>query len=144
MAEQIALRPFTTGDLPILFEQQHEPEAIRIKAFTAKGPTDLIARFQQRFWAGPGWPVERTLEEGDAVEGFVVLETPGHAPACGSPSPSPRCSSLSPLSSRLEPTRWRREHDASITLLLVNWPVCLAGLDTIDREQWEAYIAHFS
>lgn len=43
MAEQIALRPITTGDLPILFEQQREPEAIWMAAFTAKDPSDWEA-----------------------------------------------------------------------------------------------------
>jgi glyoxylase-like metal-dependent hydrolase (beta-lactamase superfamily II) len=43
-------------------------------------PSGPVAWLQQRFWAGPGWPVARTLQEGDAVEDFVVLETPGHAP----------------------------------------------------------------
>jgi glyoxylase-like metal-dependent hydrolase (beta-lactamase superfamily II) len=43
-------------------------------------PTDPVARFQQRYWAGPGWPVSRTLREGDAVGDFCVIETPGHAP----------------------------------------------------------------
>lgn len=43
-------------------------------------PTAPMARFQQRFWAGPGWPVARVLQEGDTVEGFIVIETPGHAP----------------------------------------------------------------
>ena len=43
-------------------------------------PADPVARFQQRYWAGPGWPVARTLREGDAVSDFCVIETPGHAP----------------------------------------------------------------
>jgi glyoxylase-like metal-dependent hydrolase (beta-lactamase superfamily II) len=43
-------------------------------------PADPVARFQQRYWAGPGWPVARTLREGDAVGDFCVIETPGHAP----------------------------------------------------------------
>ncbi len=42
-------------------------------------PDGLMARLQQRFWAGPGYPVARTLREGDTVGDFVVLETPGHA-----------------------------------------------------------------
>jgi hydroxyacylglutathione hydrolase len=43
-------------------------------------PNDLIARMQQRFFAGPAWPVARILQEGDLVEDFMVLATPGHAP----------------------------------------------------------------
>lgn len=43
-------------------------------------PKHPVARFQQRYWAGPGHPVARTLREGDAVGDFCVVETPGHAP----------------------------------------------------------------
>ncbi|KAB8144069.1 MBL fold metallo-hydrolase [Chloroflexia bacterium SDU3-3] len=42
-------------------------------------PAGAIARFQQRFWAGPGHPVACTLRDGDMVEDFRVIETPGHA-----------------------------------------------------------------
>lgn len=42
-------------------------------------PRHPIARFQQRFWAGPGNPVTRALREGDMVGDFCVIETPGHA-----------------------------------------------------------------
>ena len=42
-------------------------------------PSGPIPRLQQRFWAGPGHPVDRGLREGDAVSGFRVIETPGHA-----------------------------------------------------------------
>ncbi|APX12887.1 MBL fold metallo-hydrolase [Tateyamaria omphalii] len=41
-------------------------------------PTSLMARMQQRFFAGEGYPVARTLVEGDKVGGFEVVETPGH------------------------------------------------------------------
>ncbi|MCF4097725.1 MBL fold metallo-hydrolase [Maritalea mediterranea] len=40
----------------------------------------LIARFQQKFWAGPGHKVDQTLKEGDRVGSFEVVDTPGHAP----------------------------------------------------------------
>jgi len=42
-------------------------------------PSGALARFQQRFWAGPGHPVDRALREGDMVGDFRVVETPGHA-----------------------------------------------------------------
>lgn len=38
-----------------------------------------LNRMQQRFWVGPPHPVSRALVEGDEVEGFTVLETPGHS-----------------------------------------------------------------
>jgi len=41
-------------------------------------PRSVMARLQQRFFAGPGHPVARTLAEGDRVGGFEVVETPGH------------------------------------------------------------------
>lgn len=43
-------------------------------------PNGLIARLQQRFMAGAGHPVSMTLKEGDWVEDFQVIETPGHTP----------------------------------------------------------------
>lgn len=43
-------------------------------------PNHWIARAQRRWWAGPARSVDRTLQEGDAVAGFEVLETPGHSP----------------------------------------------------------------
>ena len=39
----------------------------------------LVARLQQRYWAGPGHPVARTLHEGEAVGSFTVIDTPGHS-----------------------------------------------------------------
>ena len=46
----------------------------------ATGPVNVVTRLQNRFWAGPGVPVDRPLVEGDDVAGFTVLETPGHSP----------------------------------------------------------------
>lgn len=42
-------------------------------------PPHPINRLSARFWAGPGHPVDRALDEGDEVAGFEVLHTPGHA-----------------------------------------------------------------
>ena len=39
-----------------------------------------LNRAQERFWTGPPHPVSRALAEGDEVEGFTVLEVPGHSP----------------------------------------------------------------
>ncbi len=39
-----------------------------------------IRAFEERFWVGPPHPVTRSLQEGDEVAGFTVLETPGHSP----------------------------------------------------------------
>ena len=43
-----------------------------------KKPRALTARFQQKYLAGAGHPVARTLAQGDRVAGFEVIETPGH------------------------------------------------------------------
>ncbi|RXK58414.1 MBL fold metallo-hydrolase [Lacibacter luteus] len=41
--------------------------------------THVVARFQQKYWAGKGMPVSKTLKEGDPVGSFTVIETPGHS-----------------------------------------------------------------
>ena len=38
-----------------------------------------IRTFEERFWVGPPHPVARSLQEGDEVAGFTVLEVPGHS-----------------------------------------------------------------
>lgn len=40
---------------------------------------NLVARFQQKYWAGPGYNVTGTLAEHDALGNFRVIATPGHA-----------------------------------------------------------------
>lgn len=42
-------------------------------------PKHPVAIFEQNFMAGPGHPVDRVLQEGDRVEDFIVIETPGHS-----------------------------------------------------------------
>lgn len=39
----------------------------------------FIAKFQQKYWAGAGYQVSKTLKEGDTVGSFTVIETPGHS-----------------------------------------------------------------
>jgi glyoxylase-like metal-dependent hydrolase (beta-lactamase superfamily II) len=38
-----------------------------------------INKLANRFWTGPGHPVDRRLHEGDEVAGFTVLDVPGHS-----------------------------------------------------------------
>jgi glyoxylase-like metal-dependent hydrolase (beta-lactamase superfamily II) len=45
----------------------------------SRQPNHAINGLTQRFWAGPGHPVDRQLREGDEVAGFTVLDTPGHS-----------------------------------------------------------------
>jgi glyoxylase-like metal-dependent hydrolase (beta-lactamase superfamily II) len=39
----------------------------------------LIAKFQQKCWAGDGYKVSEILKEGDSIGSFTVIETPGHS-----------------------------------------------------------------
>ncbi|HAT4004265.1 TPA: MBL fold metallo-hydrolase [Elizabethkingia anophelis] len=39
-----------------------------------------VAKLQQKYWAGQGHKVERTIAENDRVGNFQVIETPGHSP----------------------------------------------------------------
>jgi hydroxyacylglutathione hydrolase len=46
----------------------------------ATQPDHWFNPLQERVFAGPGHLVSRKLREGDRVEGFEVLEVPGHSP----------------------------------------------------------------
>ena len=48
-------------------------------AATMPNPNHPIVRFEQKYFAGKGHPVARTLKEGDMIEDFRVIETPGHS-----------------------------------------------------------------
>lgn len=48
-------------------------------AVTMPNPNHFVVRFEQKYFAGKGHPVARTLKEGDMIEGFRVIETPGHS-----------------------------------------------------------------
>lgn len=43
-------------------------------------PQHVLAKLQQKYWAGQGHKVERTIVENDKVGNFTVVETPGHSP----------------------------------------------------------------
>jgi hydroxyacylglutathione hydrolase len=42
-------------------------------------PRNLVTAAQRRFWGGDPYPVSRGLQAGDDLNGFEVLETPGHS-----------------------------------------------------------------
>ncbi|MGN7824598.1 MBL fold metallo-hydrolase [Chitinophaga sp. 22536] len=42
-------------------------------------PQHWVAKLQQKYWAGQGHKVDRTIVENDRVGNFRVIETPGHA-----------------------------------------------------------------
>ncbi|MNJ85214.1 putative metallo-hydrolase YflN [compost metagenome] len=61
----------------------HEKEVYRTETglVTRDYPSskNLIARFQQKYWAGQGHQVDKTLKENDLIGNFRVIETPGHS-----------------------------------------------------------------
>jgi len=61
----------------------HEKEVSRTESgFATKdypSNTNVIARFQQKYWAGSGHNVSKTLKNEDSVGNFRVIETPGHS-----------------------------------------------------------------
>lgn len=42
-------------------------------------PQHWVARLQQKYWAGQGHKVDRTIVENDEIGNFRVIETPGHS-----------------------------------------------------------------
>lgn len=42
-------------------------------------PQHWVAKLQQKYWAGQGHTVERTIVENDTIGNFRVVETPGHS-----------------------------------------------------------------
>lgn len=42
-------------------------------------PQHWIAKLQQKYWAGQGYKVDRTIIENDRIGNFRVIETPGHS-----------------------------------------------------------------
>ncbi|MFC3757027.1 MBL fold metallo-hydrolase [Chryseobacterium tructae] len=42
-------------------------------------PQHWLAKLQQKYWAGQGHQVERTIVEDDMIGNFRVVETPGHS-----------------------------------------------------------------
>nr|WP_299035080.1 MBL fold metallo-hydrolase [uncultured Tenacibaculum sp.] len=61
----------------------HEKEVARAESGLATkdypASQGVIAKLQQKHWAGGGQAVSKTLKENDYIENFRVIETPGHA-----------------------------------------------------------------
>ena len=74
----LSLRPVTDTDLPIFFEQQLDPEANWMAAFTAKDPTDRLAFDQHwvKVLADPGITIRTILYQGQ-VAGSVLCHAWG-------------------------------------------------------------------
>lgn len=72
MTTDVLLRDVTEGDLPIFFEQQRDPAANRMAAFTAKDPADRAAFMAK--WAkilGDDSITKRTILFGGQVAGSI-------------------------------------------------------------------------
>src|SRR5262249_42998010 len=72
MTSDVLLREVAEGDLPIFFEQQRDPAANRMAAFTAKDPADRVA-FGAK-WArilGDESSTNRTILIGGQVAGSI-------------------------------------------------------------------------
>lgn len=72
MKTEVLLRDVTEGDLPIFFEQQRDPAANRMAAFTARDPEDRAAFMAK--WArilGDDSLIKRTILLGGQVAGTV-------------------------------------------------------------------------
>lgn len=69
----IHLRPLVSSDLPTLFEQQLDPEANHMAAFTAKDPTDRAAfdAHWAKIMADPGILLQTILYKG-AIAGSIL------------------------------------------------------------------------
>ncbi|MGN6532966.1 MAG: MBL fold metallo-hydrolase [Ginsengibacter sp.] len=67
-------------NIPLWCSAEEKPQAESGDA-TVEYPAQshFVTKFQRKYWAGSGYPVERTLKEGDKVGGFTVIETPGHS-----------------------------------------------------------------
>lgn len=68
-----------TFDVP-LWCHERERDAAATGHTAAPMPEDRFNRLLESVSAGPGYPVERTLSEGEELAGFEVVETPGNAP----------------------------------------------------------------
>ncbi len=62
-----------------LWIHEFEVDLMERGAILENIPNSFVTRIQSQFWAGPAHPVSRALKEGDDLNGFEVLETPGHS-----------------------------------------------------------------
>ncbi len=70
----------STRNIPLWVHEQEVPimEA-GIAAMRHNSPDNIITKLQRQFWAGKAHPVAKALHANDDINGFEVLETPGHA-----------------------------------------------------------------
>ena len=73
LASRVLLRDVREGDLAIFFEQQLDPEAIYMAAFTAKEPAnwDAFMRHWRKILADEGITIKTILSQGQ-VAGYIL------------------------------------------------------------------------
>jgi RimJ/RimL family protein N-acetyltransferase len=80
MPNEISLRDIAEADLPILFEQQLDPEANRMAAFTAKDPADRVAfdAHWQRIRQSPDVRIRTIVFNGEVAGSVLSYVDSGH------------------------------------------------------------------
>jgi len=58
----------------------HAADVAAMEGQSPMQPAHKLLRLGVRLWAGPAYPVERVLHDGDELAGFRVVHTPGHTP----------------------------------------------------------------
>lgn len=67
-------------NIPLICSDKEKPQAESgdaTKEYRSK--TNIIVRFQKKYWAGDGHLVSKTIKENDRIGNFIVIETPGHS-----------------------------------------------------------------
>ncbi|MGH2837778.1 MAG: MBL fold metallo-hydrolase [Thermoleophilaceae bacterium] len=65
--------------IPFWVGERDADSAADPRLIAERQPDVRMNRIANRFWTGPGHPVDRRLREGDDVAGFAVLDVPGHS-----------------------------------------------------------------
>ena len=71
MATQIKLRDLTEADLPVLYEQQREPDANRMAAFPARTLSDFMQHWTTNVLANDATK-KKAIATDDGVAGYVL------------------------------------------------------------------------
>jgi len=66
-----------TRDIPLAC---HEADAASMEGRAPMLPDTDGMKMVENMWAGPAYPVQRVLHDGDEIAGFRVIHTPGHTP----------------------------------------------------------------
>ncbi len=69
----------STLGIPFWVGERDADAAEDPRLIAERQPDARINRIANRFWTGPGHPVDRPLRDGDDVAGFTVLDVPGHS-----------------------------------------------------------------